>query len=149
MPPQRKPKNAPKAPPTSKSVDSLEAELQYAGDRAEIHSVCIEIADHLRSLHLPERYLDFIEIGRAAKKNFAQRFSHALAQKVADALRKQFSGINPDADGHYHESKSRGASGLKKLDVNYSTTQAGLGLAVSIKTINFRDEKTREPAHAC
>jgi hypothetical protein len=31
---------------------------------------------------------------------------------------------------------------LKKLDVNYSNPQIGLGLAVSIKTLNFKDEAT-------
>jgi hypothetical protein len=31
---------------------------------------------------------------------------------------------------------------LKKLDANYSTVELGLGLGVSIKTINFRDAKT-------
>jgi hypothetical protein len=32
---------------------------------------------------------------------------------------------------------------LKKLDVNYSNPEFGLGFAVSIKTINFRDEGTK------
>ena len=36
-----------------------------------------------------------------------------------------------------------GAGGLKKLDVNHSTPEIGLGLGVSIKTINFLDIKTR------
>ena len=40
------------------------------------------------------------------------------------------------------KSKSASASGLKKLDVNYSNTRMGLGLAVSVKTVNFKDETT-------
>ena len=39
--------------------------------------------------------------------------------------------------------RARTGKGLKKLDVNYSTVELGLGLGVSIKTINFRDAKTR------
>ncbi len=83
-----------------------------------------------------------VELGRAAKKNYAQRLSSAIAQKVADSLRPRFKGILPDASGKGQESKSAGAAGLKKLDVNYSNPTIGLGLAVSIKTTNFSDEKT-------
>jgi hypothetical protein len=140
--PPKKPKSK-KPPPTSANLDSIEAELRYGGDRAEIAATCIAIAEHLRTLGLPDHYWDYIEIGRGQKKNFAQRFSNALAQKVADALRKSFPDILPSKDGKGHESKSGGGETVKKLDVNYSTKGQGLGLAVSIKTINFRDEKTR------
>src|SRR5262249_39222508 len=88
-------------------------------------------------------YWKFIEIGRARKKNFAQRLSNALAQKFADALRPRFPGIYPDEEGRDHERRQRGAEGLKKLDVVYATPQAGLQLSISIKTINFKDEKTK------
>jgi hypothetical protein len=130
-------------PPTSRSLDSIVEELRHGGDRAEIASTCASIAEHLRTLGLPDHYWDFIEIGRGQKKNFAQRFSNSLAQKVADALRSRFPGILPDEHGKGHESRSRAAGGAKKLDVNYSTKDMGLGLAVSVKTINFRDEKNK------
>lgn len=130
-------------PPTSPELDSLAAELRHAGDREDIAKTCTEIAEHLRTLGLPDRYWDFIEIGRGAKKNFAQRLSTSLAQKIADALRSRFRGINPDDTGRRHESKALGSLGLKKLDVNYMTPEMGLGLAVSIKTVNFKDEMTR------
>lgn len=130
-------------PPTSLDVNSLSAELRHAGGLDDIAKTCAEIAEALRKLKLPDRYWDFIEIGRGAKKNFAQRLSTSFAQKIADALRPRFKGINPDETGHRHESKALGAIGLKKLDVNYMTQEMGLGLAVSIKTINFKDEKTR------
>jgi hypothetical protein len=65
-----------------------------------------------------------------------------LAQKIADGLRPKFRGILPDETGAKHESRSGSASGPKKLDVNYSNPQIGLGLGVSIKTLNFRDEGT-------
>ena len=40
------------------------------------------------------------------------------------------------------EAPARTARGVKKLDVNYSTPELGLGLGVSIKTLNFRDQDT-------
>ena len=139
-----KKKKAPKSPPpTSPSLDSIVAELRHGGDRAEIAATCASIVEHLRSLDLPGHYWNFIEIGRGQKKNFAQRFSTALAQKIANALRPKFPGILPDPEGRGQESKSRSAGGSKKLDVNYSTQEMGLGLAVSVKTINFKDEKTK------
>lgn len=131
---------SPKKPyPTSADLNSIAVELRYAGDRAEIVKTCVDIETHLRTLDFPEHYWDFIELGRGQKKNFAQRFSNALAQKVANALRPKFPGILPDEHGRGQESRSSAAGGLKKLDVNYSTTSMGLGLAVSLKTINFRD----------
>lgn len=130
-------------PNTSPDINSLASELSYAGDREVIARTCTEISDHLRTLSLPEEYLVFLEIGRAPKRNFAQRLSGALAQKIADALRPTFPGIYPDASGRGHEREQQGAEGLKKLDVIYATQQAGLRLSISIKTINFKDEKTK------
>ncbi len=55
-----------------------------------------------------------------------------------------FPGIYPDASGRGHEREQQGAEGLKKLDVIIcATEQAGLRLSISIKTINFKDEKTK------
>jgi len=79
---------------------------------------------------------------RAAKKNFAERLSRALAQLVADGLREAFPGILPDERGRGQESRARTARGFKKLDVNYSTPELGLGLGVSIKTLNFVDPRS-------
>ena len=58
-------------------------------------------------------------------------------------MRPHFDGILPDPSGKGQESKVRSAKGFKKLDVNYSTPELGLGLGVSIKTINFIDPKTK------
>ncbi len=77
------------------------------------------------------------------KKNYAETLSRALSQRFADALRGTFEGILPDASGRGQELRARTGKGLKKLDVNYSTVELGLGLGVSIKTINFRDARTR------
>ena len=77
---------------------------------------------------------------QAQKKNYAERLSRAIATVVANALRKEFPGITPDAEGGRQEAPARTSKGLKKLDVNYSTSELGLGLGVSIKTINFSDK---------
>jgi hypothetical protein len=132
----------PKKLPTSSDLNRIDSELRYAGDRETIIAVRAKIDSHLRSLDIPAEYLGYIEFGRAAKRDFAQRLSTCLAQKISDALRPKFRGILPDERGGKHESRSGSASGLKKLDVNYSNPQIGLGLAVSIKTLNFKDEGT-------
>jgi hypothetical protein len=79
---------------------------------------------------------------QARKKNFAEGLSRELASRIAHALRSRFAGIFPDEHGFRQESRARSAKGFKKLDVNYSTPELGLGLGVSIKTINFRDAAT-------
>ena len=79
---------------------------------------------------------------RGDKKNYAERFSRSLSTAFANALRAGFPGIKPDPDGGGQESNARTAKGVKKLDVNYSTPELGLGLGVSIKTLNFRDGRT-------
>jgi hypothetical protein len=80
---------------------------------------------------------------RARKKNFAEKLSRELAQVVADALRSRFQGITPSSDGKGHERPTRTAKGVKKLDINYSTPDLGLGLGVSIKTVTASDPKTK------
>ena len=77
---------------------------------------------------------------REQKKNYAERLSRAFATVVANALRTDFPGITPDAEGRRQEAPARTSKGMKKLDVNYSTSELGLGLGVSIKTINFSDK---------
>ncbi len=80
---------------------------------------------------------------REDKKNYAELFSRALAQLIANGLRKEFPGIMPDKDGRRHESPAMGGRGAKKLDVNFSTPTLGMGLGVTVKTLNFRDPKSR------
>lgn len=130
-------------PATSADLDSLSEELRYAGSRERISAVCTELADHLRAFDIAEEYWAFVEIGRGPKKNFAQKFSTAIAQKIADALRPTLKGVLPDDSGRRHEARALGAAGPKKLDVVYMTPEMGVGLAVSIKTVNFKDEKTK------
>lgn len=73
------------------------------------------------------------------KKNYAERLSRNLASLFANRLRKDFDPITPDESGKGQEKPARTAKGTKKLDVNYSHPDIGLGLGVSIKTLNFRD----------
>lgn len=106
--------------PESLLQDRIDQELRCAGDR------------------------DLVSASSATdKKNYAETLSRALSQRFADALRKTFEGILPDREGLGQESRARTGKGLKKLDVNYSTVELGLGLGVSIKTINFRDPRTK------
>lgn len=74
-----------------------------------------------------------------AKKNYAEQLSRNLAMLFANRLRNDFPEITPDEEGRHHEKPARTAKGTKKLDVNYSHPDIGLGLGVSIKTLNFRD----------
>lgn len=74
------------------------------------------------------------------KKNFAETLSRHLASRISKELSKDFPGILPDPSGKGHESPARTSKGYKKLDVNYSTPRLGLGLGVSIKTINAHDK---------
>jgi hypothetical protein len=129
--------------PISENFDSIASELKHAGDRALIISLVAKVESFVETLDIPVEYRKYIEFGRAVKHSYAHKLSMALAQKFADKLRPSFRGILPDETGAKHESRSGSASGLKKLDVNYSNPQIGLGLGVSVKTLNFRDEKTK------
>src|SRR5271163_3499427 len=93
-------------PPTSGDLDRIDVELRHAGDRETIITVRAKIDAHLKSLDIPAEYLGYIEFGRAVKRDFAQRLSTCLAQKVSDALRPKFRGILPDESGAKHESRS-------------------------------------------
>lgn len=128
---------------SSGKSDSFLAEFTAAGDRDEIAAIVEKLSAAMDDLGLSTHERSFVEVGRAAKKNYAQRLSTRIAQKVADGLRDRFQAILPSVDGKMHESRSMGAGGLKKLDVNYSTPEIGLGLGVSVKTINFRDLATK------
>src|ERR1700730_5092837 len=98
--------------------DSIEADLRRLPEREEVKT-------------------------REQKKNYAEALSRALAKRLANGLRPFFDGIMPDAKGNKQESRARTSKGYKKLDINYSTTELGLGLGVSVKTINFIDARSK------
>lgn len=80
-------------------VDSsnIAGELRQAGDRSTIAT-------------------------QSQKKNYAEKLSRLLAQRIANALRSRYRGILPDELGNRQESRARTAKGFKKLDVNYFYT---------------------------
>lgn len=82
-------------------------------------------------------------VTREEKQKYGYALSSLLAVKVAKGLRPDFAGILPTDEGKFQESKARAARGPKKLDVNYSKSEIGLGLGVSIRTINFKDPKQK------
>jgi hypothetical protein len=79
----------------------------------------------------------------AQKRCYAERLSRKIATCLANLLRRHFIGILPDERGGKQESRARTSGGPKKLGVNYSTPELGLALGVSVKTINYRDAKTK------
>ena len=77
------------------------------------------------------------------KNRYATHFANKMAILLANQLRPRFSEIKPGPSGKGVESPSQALHGLKKLDVNYSTIQAGLGLGVSLKSVHVRDKNPR------
>jgi hypothetical protein len=75
------------------------------------------------------------------KITYAARFADNMARCIANGLRDAFPGVLPDEGGSGTESPAGAVRGPKKLDVNYSTPQLGLGLGVSLKSVHFRDVK--------
>ncbi len=83
------------------------------------------------------------EAPREEKKNYAERLSTSSAMLLASQLRSFFPEILPAPDGSTNDALPRSGKRVKRLDINYSSIHLGLGLGVSIKTLNFRDRKTK------
>ncbi|MFD4662420.1 hypothetical protein [Streptomyces halstedii] len=83
------------------------------------------------------------DAAQGTRTKYATQFANKLAVLFANHLRATFKGILPHADGTGQESRARTAKGFKKLDVNYSTPELGLGLGVSLKHIHQRDSSTK------
>ncbi len=81
------------------------------------------------------------------KRTYATRFADKMAICVANGLRDRFSGVLPDEDGKGVESPAQSVRGPKKLDVNYSTPQLGLGFGISLKAVHFREKEKRGYIH--
>ena len=86
--------------------------------------------------------------GREEKKRYSELISAAAALAVAEELRHR--GLREarpappgvlDASGA--ERRMSGGIGAKKVDVTWATEESGLILGISIKSINFRDARTR------
>jgi hypothetical protein len=69
---------------------------------------------------------------RARKKNWSQRLSDELARKLVTDLGRSFPGIEAG------EKRAGGRDQPIRVDVRWHTPY-GLGLGISVKTLNFRD----------
>jgi hypothetical protein len=80
---------------------------------------------------------------RTVKKNYAERLSNEVARHLAMRLRELgLDGCQPDEEGG-RERQFAGGIGAKKVDVSFATEEDGLVLAVSVKSICFRDQRTQ------
>jgi hypothetical protein len=87
------------------------------------------------------------EAPQATKKNYNEKLSAAVALAVSSELRARgMDGARPTGPGEAGtsgaERRLAGGIGAKKVDVTWATEESGLILAVSVKTILFRDGKT-------
>lgn len=81
------------------------------------------------------------------KKRYSERVSEAVAQALAHELRQRgLKGARPAPPGVLDSSgaerRMAGGLGAKKVDVTWATEESGLLLAISVKSINFRDTRT-------
>jgi len=84
---------------------------------------------------------------REKKQNYSQRVSEVFAQALAEELRERgLEGARPAPPGVLGasgaERRMAGGLGPKRVDVSWATEESGLLLAVSVKTINFRDNRS-------
>ena len=95
---------------------------------------------------LPRKPAD--SASQAEKKRYSERISAAVALMLSEELRARgLDGCRPASAKETGESgaerRMAGGLGAKKVDVTWSTEEAGLLLAISVKTINFRDQRTK------
>ena len=82
------------------------------------------------------------------KKRYSELISQKVALAIADELRQRgLNGSRPAGEGELGDSgaerRMAGGLGAKKVDVTWATEESGLLFAISVKTINFRDSKTK------
>ncbi len=85
---------------------------------------------------------------QAQKKGYSEQLSQAVAQALAEELRlrglKEARPAPPGVIGSSGaERRMAGGIGAKKVDVTWATEESGLLLAISVKSINFKDTKTK------
>lgn len=95
---------------------------------------------------LPDKPLDAAT--QSAKKAYSEKMSSVVALAVAQALRDRgLAEARPAEPGVLDQSgaerRMAGGIGAKKVDVTWATEESGLLLAISIKTINFRDARSQ------
>lgn len=83
------------------------------------------------------------------KKGYSEKISSAIALSLAQELRtrglKECRPAGPGdlGDDSGAERRMAGGLGAKKVDVTWATEPSGLLLGISVKTINYRDGKTK------
>jgi len=82
------------------------------------------------------------------KKRYSELISARVAVAIAEELRKRgLKEARPAGEGELGDSgaerRMAGGLGAKKVDVTWATETSGLLCAVSVKTVNFRDGKTK------
>ena len=85
---------------------------------------------------------------RAKKQYYSQRVSEVTAQALAEELRERgMASARPAppgvVGGSGAERRMAGGLGPKRVDVSWATEESGLILAISVKTINFRDQRSQ------
>jgi len=107
----------------------------------------VAIDDHLAAAlrGLPAKPADTVPAEQ--KKRYSELMSAAVAQAFAAELRERgMKETRPAPPGVLDRSGAErrlaGGLGAKKVDVSWTTEEAGLIVAVSVKTINFRDGKS-------
>jgi hypothetical protein len=81
------------------------------------------------------------------KKRYSEKMSEVVAQALAEELRQRgMPEARPAPPGQVGlsgaERRLAGGIGAKKVDVTWATEESGLLLALSVKTINFRDSRS-------
>lgn len=87
-------------------------------------------------------------VSRDKKKRYSEQVSQTIAVALADELRARgLTEARPGPPGVFDKSgaerRMAGGIGAKKVDVTWATQESGLLLAISVKTVNFRDGKTK------
>jgi hypothetical protein len=85
---------------------------------------------------------------QSEKRRYSELVSQKLAVAIAQELRQRgLKDARPAGEGDLGDSgaerRMAGGLGAKKVDVTWATEESGLLLAISIKSINFRDSKTK------
>ena len=112
-------------PELPKAITNLTDVLAAAGERPPDFA-----SDPAERHRLPEQ-----------KRIYATRFANKMAICVANGLRDSFPDVLPGEDGKGLESPAQSVRGPKKLDVNYSTPQLGLGFGISLKAVHFKERE--------
>ena len=81
------------------------------------------------------------------KKGYSEKISQKVAVAIGEELRRRgLAEARPNGEGELGDSgaerRMAGGLGAKKVDVTWATEESGLLLAISVKTINFKDART-------